>query len=509
MKRRRGVVLTPIGLQRLQAAILAVEVAENQGQRFTLEELGDRINVSTKTLSRLWSLNSGVDQKTLKLCFSAFNLELRRDDYLPLGNVMSDDAAGTSTSSVPATLDQSPSLSAHLATISPLAPADATGNLPTDNLPTDNLPIDNLPASDPPDLNKPDLNKPDLTLSYPDGPVPLHSSLYIERPPIEALAYQEVLQPGCVIRIRAPREMGKSSLMLRILTFAETQGYYTVNLDCNQIDSSNLTDLNKFLRSFCLRVAMGLGLEPKLNDYWDEDIGSKLSCSLYFKTYLLEQIQQPLVLVLNEIDRFFEYPQFAQEFFPMLRSWYEEARCDENFQKLRLVVVYSTEEYVALDINRSPFNIGLPLRLPEFTQPQVQALAQRHGLNWSIDNVSRLMGMVGGHPALIRIALYYICTQTMSLDQLLQEAMTNGGIFQYHLWRHWVTLLKNPKLVDALAAIVNPDPRNPDSSISLDPIQAYKLESQGLIRYAGDRIQFRCELYRAYFNHLLSSLRRL
>jgi hypothetical protein len=65
-------------------------------------------------------------------------------------------------------------------------------------------------------------------------------------------------------------------------------------------------------------------------------------------------------------------------------------------QKLRLVVVYSTEEYVDLDINRSPFNIGLPLHLPEFTQPQVQDLAQRHGLNWSSGKeVTALMELVG------------------------------------------------------------------------------------------------------------------
>lgn len=67
--RRRGFVLTPVGLKRLQGAILAMDMAENNGIRFTLDELGDRMNVSSKTLSRLWSLDTGVDQKTLtKLC---------------------------------------------------------------------------------------------------------------------------------------------------------------------------------------------------------------------------------------------------------------------------------------------------------------------------------------------------------------------------------------------------------------------------------------------------------
>ena len=348
--------------------------------------------------------------------------------------------------------------------------------------------------------------------------MPLDSPFYIERPPLEALAYREVTQPGCVIRIRAPKQMGKSSLMLRLLSYAETQDYYTVNLDCNQIDSTCLSNLDKFLRGFCLHVARELGVDPDLDDYWYENFSSKLNCSFYFKHYLLEVIDCPIVLVFNEVDRLFEYPQVSQEFFPLLRSWYEEARRDVNLQKLRLVVVYSTQDYVALDINHSPFNIGLPLHLPEFTQPQVEDLAKRHGLNWSSgEEVAALMGLVGGHPFLIRIALYYICTQGMSLNQLLQDAIApsagyanaNGGIFHNHLWRHWITLQKNPDLAAAMATIVNTE-----QSVCLDPIQAYKLESQGLIRYEGDvwrqpsprlRIKPRCELYRTYFKQQLSA----
>ncbi|MBD2451823.1 hypothetical protein H6G76_32830, partial [Nostoc sp. FACHB-152] len=83
-KRRRGVVLTPMGLQRLQAAILSWEIVENKGNRLTLEQLSRQINVSTKTLNRLWSLSASVDHKTLKLCFSAFNLEVDENDYTVL-----------------------------------------------------------------------------------------------------------------------------------------------------------------------------------------------------------------------------------------------------------------------------------------------------------------------------------------------------------------------------------------------------------------------------------------
>lgn len=56
---------------------------------------------------------------------------------------------------------------------------------------------------------------------------------------------------------------------------------------------------------------------------------------------------------------------------------------------------------------------------------------------------------------------------------------------------------EKPCLVEAYTKVVVAQ------SISLDPIEAYKLDSLGLIRYEGDRIKPRCELYCAYFEKQL------
>jgi hypothetical protein len=465
-KRQRGVILTARGIQRFQAAVQELESSEVDGSRITLEKLSERTNVSTKTLSRLRSLNLGVDRKTLKLCFSALNLDLYTSDYTSLSQCEIHPQIEDEDSSLPA-----------------IAPSDQQDNSFSSKL-VESGQKQQLSSS--------------LNLSYPDGPVGLDSPFYIERSPIEALAYQELTQPGCIIRIRAPKGMGKSSLVLRLLAFAKVQNYRVATIECCQFDVSCLTDLNQFLRCFCLSVAKALGIEPNLDQYWDEGVGGKLSCSFYIKTYLLKQIDEPVVLVLNDVDHLFKYSQVAGQFFPLLRSWYEEARQSKVLQKLRLVIVYSTEEYSVLDINRSPFNVGLPLRLPELTHSQVHELAKRYGLDWSMTEVNQTMTLLGGHPLLTQIALYHICYEGISLEQILQQAGDRGGIFQAHLWRLWVTLHKNPDLVNALESVVNAKYR-----ISLNPIQAYQLESQGLIRCEGALVKLRCELYRIYFRQLL------
>ena len=332
-----------------------------------------------------------------------------------------------------------------------------------------------------------------MFLEFPSGSVPLNSSLYIARPPIEELTYQEITKPGSVIRIKAPSRTGKNSLLTRIIAYSIEQGYQTVNLDFQQAEEAIFASLDKFLRWFCANVSRQLNLKPMLDDYWDEDIGSKVSCTIYFQGYILEQINTPVVVALNEVNRVFAYPQIAQEFLPLLRSWHEEAKQNDILQKLRLIVVHSTEIYISLNINQSPFNVGLPIKLPEFTPEQLQDLATRHGLDWTEKETQQLIKMVGGHPYLVRIAFYYLSQQKMPLDELLETAPTLTGIYSDILRGHLAKILKYPELLSAIKQLIT------NESVQLKPIIAYQLESMGLVKLDGNNSIISCDLYRLYF----------
>ena len=80
----------------------------------------------------------------------------------------------------------------------------------------------------------------------------------------------------------------------------------------------------------------------------------------------------------------------------MLRAWNERGKCDDVWGQLRMVVVHSTEPYAVMDLNQSPFNVGLSVELSEFTGEQVVELAGRHGLEWGDGEVAALMERVGG-----------------------------------------------------------------------------------------------------------------
>jgi hypothetical protein len=286
--------------------------------------------------------------------------------------------------------------------------------------------------------------------------------------------------------------MGKTSLLLRILDSAKRLGYCTVSLSLEQVDQDSLNDLTQLLRWLCANAARQLHLRPKLDDYWDEDLGSKISCTSYFQDYLLEEITTPLVLALDEVNHIFEHPQVAKDFLPLLRSWYEEAKTLPIWQKLRLIVVHSTEIYVPLQLNQSPFNVGLPVQLNPFSQEDVQQLAQCYGLDWEKGEEARQLNeLVGGHPALVHTAIYHLSRGEMTLEQLLETASTATGIYNHHLQRYRITLQEQPELASALHTVMSTT-----EPVELEPSVAYKLRSMGLIEQLGNKAIPGCELYR-------------
>lgn len=343
----------------------------------------------------------------------------------------------------------------------------------------------------------------EVKLEFPEGPVSLNSPFYVERNPAEADCYEALAQPGALICIKAPKQMGKTSLLNRLLAARKKQGERAVRLNLLQAEKAVFSTLDKFLRWFGSYVTQKLKLASHLDDCWDENRGSIVSCTTYFETHLLEKLNTPLVLALDELDRVFQYPEIAREFLPMLRSWHEEAKTLEIWEQLRIVVAYSTEEYVKLDINQSPFNVGLRVELSEFTQEQVKNLAVRHKLECDSDKkqpnlVSDIMEMVGGHPYLVRLALYHLARRDVTLEELLRDAPTDAGIYGDHLRRHLETLKKHPQLEAALKEIVlTKEP------VRIETMLAYKLYSMGLIKRQGDCCIPRCELYRQYFRERL------
>ncbi|MBD1935599.1 MULTISPECIES: AAA-like domain-containing protein [Cyanophyceae] len=326
-------------------------------------------------------------------------------------------------------------------------------------------------------------------------------AFYVERPPIEERCYSEILKPGCLLRIKAPWQTGKTELMSRLINYVEQKGYRTVVLNLRDATQEDFTNLDNFLQWFCTIFADRLELTTSVEEHWRKSIGnSKIKCRSYFEKYLLPG-DSPLALALDEVDRIFPIREIASEFLGMLRTWHEDAKTRQLWRQLRLVVLHS-EIYTEIDINQSPFNAGCEMTLTDFNQEQVLSLAQRYGLEWDTARVTQLMAMVGGHPYLVGEALKQIAQQYTTLEELLQTSHTARGVYSRHLERHWRNLQSNPELACAFQKIVLANSPVEFNS-QLNQSMAVKLNDLGLVKLLSNNAIPRYELYRQYFRDRL------
>jgi AAA-like domain len=348
------------------------------------------------------------------------------------------------------------------------------------------------------DLPMATLSRHPTTIEFPSSPLSVDSGLYVQRSALELLAYREILKPGGLLRIKAPRQTGKTSLVLRIAAYAESQGLLPVLLDLQSADRRVFENLNSFLRWLCIHVSRQVNLEPQLDKYWDEESGSKISCNLYFQMFLLEQVKQPIVLIFDEITPLFEYPELAKDILPLFRIWHELAAQQTSWQNLRLIIVHNIEIYVPLKVNQSPFNVGVPIELDAFNLQQTTRLAQCYQLNFLGESeLNQLNDLVGGNPYYLQLAFYWL-RNDLPIEKLLKEAATESGIYRQDLHRQWDRLQQSPSLLYSLREIIN----NSDLT-TLEIITAYRLESLGLIKRNGNQAEISCPLYQLYFEDRL------
>jgi transcriptional regulator with XRE-family HTH domain len=326
------------------------------------------------------------------------------------------------------------------------------------------------------------------------NPLPLSAPFYITRPPIEERCINAILQPHSLIRIKSPHQMGKTMLMDYILDQVSQQSYRNVKVNFQSADEVVFADLDTLLRWLCNKIAWKLQIKTIATDHWSEIFGSKDNCTAFMEEQILPKSEMPLVLGLDDVDRIFEHPQLAADFFGLLRSWYEESGLGQ-WAKLRMIIAHSTEIYVPLRSDESPFNVGLPIELTEFTLSQIHALVAQYALTWSQEQIIQLMDMIGGHPYLLNLAMEHLQQYPVSLADFLALAPTEDAPYGNHLRSLRNSVKRQPALLAAVKTLMQAD-----RAVEVASEVSFQLCSMGLAIRQGNQIAPRCHLYRLYFS---------
>lgn len=333
----------------------------------------------------------------------------------------------------------------------------------------------------------------------PPKPPTISDQFYVECLPVEAQCVEALAKPGALLRIKAPQKMGKTLLMVKLLSQMQPQ-FQTATLSFDLADQTVFTSLKGFSQWFCVAVSTMLNLENRLSEYWEDILACNFNINKYFEKYILVNVEDSLVLALDNTDLVFENVEIAIDFCKLLRSWHDQARrgdfSSKIWQKLHLVIVHNTEFYGPLDINTSPLaGVGTVVELPEFEMQQALQLAQKYQVSWNTNQIKQLMNLVGGHPYLLQCAFEAMQYQHYTVEQILKTASTESGIYRDHLRQLLNSLEQTPELNEAFQKVISAQ-----GWLPLKPATAFKLHSMGLIKLEGEKAKSRCRLYSEYFS---------
>ncbi len=299
---------------------------------------------------------------------------------------------------------------------------------------------------------------------------------------------------GETLVIKAPRQMGKSSLLLHYLSKCREAGKEMVFIDFSIFSADDFSTypvfLSKIIQIFLRRLRIKIDDIPKID--------SQAEATWFIEDYILSKIKTPLVIAFDEADRIFGHA-YQTDFFTMLRLWHNN-RADITlpWENADLALSISTEPYLLInEDDRSPFNVGLVVELEPFSLEECIELNGKYDDLLSRSQVEQLWELLHGHPYLTRLAYYrMLCSNKIGFDTLVEKAAEERGPFGDHLRTLLAKIHENTDFLNAFKqAIQNGKVDNKDIY--------YRLYGAGLVRKENNRINPANLLYARYFKKVI------
>lgn len=335
-------------------------------------------------------------------------------------------------------------------------------------------------------------------MGSPEGTMPHRSPFYIERETDqEAMRALSEIE-GVTITIKGPRQMGKSSLLNRLLVSGKEKNMRTAFVDFQLIENAAIKNSDIFYKQFCSLLSWEFEVEDRSEEYWKNPLGHVQKTTNYFQRHILKEIaNMQVLLAMDEVERVFASP-FRSDFFSMLRSWHNNRARGGDWTRLNIALVTSTEPYQFIaDLNQSPFNVGQVVELVDFTLEQVLDLNHRHHDLLSENEVEQLFDLLGGHPYLTRKALYLVSSRRDKFEELLESACEDNGPFGDHLRNYLFRMGDQDKLKESLVQVIKFQ-RCSDEHIF------FQLRGSGLVKRIKNAVLPRNQLYAEYFGKRLN-----
>ncbi|MRR38843.1 hypothetical protein EG829_30170, partial [bacterium] len=177
--------------------------------------------------------------------------------------------------------------------------------------------------------------------------------------------------------VLTPRQMGKSSLMVRTVKRLREEGVAVAVLDLTAI-GQNLT-IDQWYDGLVSRLAQQLDLEDEFAEFWEQhrELGPLQKWLLSIERIVLEEIPGHVVIFIDEIDIVRSLPFSTDEFFAAIREVFNRRSREPAFNRIAFGLLgVATPTDLIRDTRMTPFNIGRRIELHDFTAEEAAPLAR-------------------------------------------------------------------------------------------------------------------------------------
>ena len=246
------------------------------------------------------------------------------------------------------------------------------------------------------------------------GTVQAGRGIYIKRKADDELL--ELCRQGELAFILSSRQVGKSSLMVQTAQQLEKENIRSVKIDLSAIGVN--VSLDEWYLGILSEIQNSLNLETDVFAWWAQfsPLGPAQRLTNFFKSVLLKEVSDPIVLFFDEIDSTLGIP-FSDDFYVALRAVYNARSMIHEFARLSFVLLgVALPGDLISDSKRTPFNIGRPVDLNDFTLEEAMPLAQ--GLGGNAEQIlAWILNWSGGHPYLTQRLCAFLSTMDEEVDE--------------------------------------------------------------------------------------------